>query len=91
MGNFITKNVPTEATYVFEFTQTEVDMLAGIVSDLLDNPQREVHIDYVVDGDCVEPSYLGMQKLKGIAKAFNHVEQSEDYDYFDYWDTVRKS
>lgn len=90
MGKFITRNVPTEATYVFEFTQSEVDVLGGIVADLLDNPQRKVHLDYVVDGDYVKPSELGMDKLMGCAQAFNRVDQSEDYDYFDYWETAER-
>lgn len=90
MGKFVTRNAPTESTYVFEFTQSEVDVLAGIVADLLDNPHRRVHMDYVVDGDYVKPSSLGMEKLQGAFDALNRADQSDNYDYFDYWEPAER-
>lgn len=88
MAKFIEEKKPTEATFIFEFTQTEVDILTGIVNDFLDNPQRRVYMSYEVDGDTVKPSPHGMSRLQNIATAMNEVMQGENYDYFDYWETV---
>lgn len=91
MGRFIEKREPTEATYVIELTQTEADMLAGIVADLLDNPQRQVYLDYQFDGGLVMPTKNGMLALHGAQQALNGIKQSDEYDYDDYWETPKKS
>lgn len=90
MANFITAKPPTQPTYVFEFTQDEVDVLAGIVLDLTDKV-RKVQMDYTVDGSPVVPSERGHEVLKAVGKAFGTATSgSLDYDYFDFWDEVEK-
>lgn len=91
MGKFIRGVEPTERQFIVQLSQSEVDLLQGIVVDLLDNPQRRVRMAYEVDGDYVEPSKRGMEVLREICDTFLRIEQSPDYDYFDYWDEAKRS
>ena len=86
MAKFVKKNEPAQATYVFEFTQDEVDMLGGIVLDLADN-FRKVEMHYPIDGDAVVPNAKGKLILSCLSTAFDKTgDGGLDYDYFEFWD-----
>ena len=89
MAKFIEAKPPTQPTYVFEFTQEEVDVLGGLVLDLSDK-NRKVRMDYPVDESIVVPSDRGHKVLKSVADALDSVNSSggPDYDYFDFWEEV---
>jgi predicted AAA+ superfamily ATPase len=89
MAKIIETVVPTEKSYRIELTQSEVDMLVGIVSDLCDNPQRKVSMVYEADGDVSFPSEYGAKVLKSILDGIGGAQTSdiENYDYYDYWDS----
>lgn len=88
MAKFVKRVEPTQASYVFEFTQDEVDVLTGIVLDLSD-PVRKVQMNYTVDESVVVPSRKGQEVLSSLAHAFEHSNEGGlDYDYFDFWDEV---
>lgn len=89
MAKFIEAKPPTQPTYVFEFTQEEVDVLGGLTLDLADK-NRKVRMDYTVDESIVVPSARGRQILQDVADALDSVNSSgnPDYDYFDFWDEV---
>lgn len=90
MANFVTKKPPTQPTYVFEFTQDEVDMLGGIVLDLTDRA-RKVRMDYPIDGSMVEPTVKGFNVLQGVSAAIERASDGGlDYDYFDFWQDVEQ-
>lgn len=90
MANFVTKKPPTQPTYVFEFTQDELDVLAGIVLDLTDAP-RNVRMDYQIDESTVIPSPKGNEVLTSISKAMEAASNGGlDYDYFDFWCEVER-
>lgn len=76
---------PTEKEYLVKLSQTEVDFLQGIMSDFMDNPQREVYLVYHVDQDEVQPSGKGKAALESIFNALTEIPMSEHYDYYDYW------
>lgn len=85
MGKFIKEIEPGEKEYVVQLTQSEVDMIQGIIADLLDNPQRRVRMKYEVDGAYVAPSKKGVEALKGAANAFKPISEAIDYNYYYYW------
>ena len=85
MAKLIEGDKPREITYTVELTQSEVDMLVGIASDFLDNPQRKVTMKYHMDGTENVPTKRGYKVLKGFMKGLSGT-QAPDYDYFDYWD-----
>ena len=87
MAKFINKVEPTKASYVFEFTQDEVDVLAGLVLDLSDTV-RGVVMDYTVDDSRVVPSERGLEILKSLASALDTSNGGPDYDYFDFWTEI---
>lgn len=88
MGKYIKEVPPTESEFVIQLTQSEVDMLTGIIADLLDNPQRRVRMKYEADDSYVAPTAQGINALKGAMNALGAVEQSLEYDYYDYWEDV---
>ena len=88
MAKFVDKVEPVQASYVFEFTQDEVDVLTGLLLDLSD-PVRKVVMDYTVDESKVVPSERGLEILKSMAKALDKSSHNVlDYDYFDFWTEV---
>jgi hypothetical protein len=88
MAELLEKIVPTEATYKIELTQSELDFMVGIMSDLSDNPQRRVRMIYEIDESYVEPTALGYRAAKAIYTALSGLD-CDDYDYDDYWTEVK--
>lgn len=87
MARFIKEIEPTEVSYLVELTQSEVDVLMGIVSDFYDNPQRKVKMVYEFDESVSSLNERGMQVIEGLAKGLdNLVGGGVDYDYEEYWD-----
>lgn len=80
------KYVVTDGEYVVKFNQDEIDMLAGMVADLRDNPQRQVSMTYKKDETDVVPNEYGYKVLKSMAKALNKAEQGPEYDYDNFWE-----
>ena len=88
MAKFLKEIQPTEKSYLVELTQSEVDVIMGIVSDLCDNPQRKVSMVYAFDESVSTPTDRGMETLNGILNGLGILSGGElDYDYDDYWDT----
>jgi hypothetical protein len=79
---------PTEKEYVVRLSQSEVDFIMGIISDLADNPYRRVRVAYETDDSYVKPSEKGMEIVKGLLDTGLAAVQSDDYDWFSYWDEV---
>lgn len=87
MAKFVKEVLPTEKSYVVELTESEVDMLLGIVTDLCDNPQREVSMVYGVDESVAIPTAHGQDVLQGILNGLGKLTKDcEHYDYEDYWE-----
>lgn len=78
---------PTEVEYVIKLTQSEVDFIVGILSDLSDNPQRRVRMVYENDESYVEPTEHGLTIANDVSKALAST-QCDDYDYYEYWAEV---
>lgn len=88
MAELIEKIVPSEAKYKIELTQTELDFMVGIMSDLTDNPQRRVRMVYESDESYVEPTPLGHEAARSIYVALGGLDM-DDYNYDDYWTEVK--
>lgn len=87
MAKFIEERVPTEKTYVFEFTESELSMLCAVFGDLADN--RGLVLDYAQDSDRVVPTAKGMEAVKSIAAAIDPFNRDfTGHDYFDWWEVL---
>lgn len=88
MAKFVKEVQPTEKSYLVELTQSEVDVIMGIVSDLCDNPQRKVSMVYAFDETVAIPNEQGMEVLNGVLMGLNNLATgSLDYEYEDYWES----
>lgn len=90
MAKLINGDEPREITYTVELTQSEVDMLVGIASDFLDNPERRVTMKYHIDDTENVPTKRGYEVLNGFVNGLGGT-QAPDYDYFDYWEDYVES
>lgn len=86
LAKYVSVEEPTEKTYVIELTQSELDFMVGVMTDLSED-YRDVQMLYPMDGDTVRPSDLGRKKATDIAVALSGND-AHDYEYFDYWETV---
>ncbi len=86
MAEYVEKIEPTEAVHVIKLSQSEMDLLGGIINDLTDN--RGVVMDYTKDNSRVILNAKGYHKMEDIRSAFERVAQDIDFDYFDWWKEV---
>jgi hypothetical protein len=91
MAKFIEIIKPIEASYRIEITQTELDILAGLLNDLTDN--RGVTVRYSQEYSEVIPTpncHLALRNIRNIL--FEASPGDYTYgEYFDYWEEVDKS
>lgn len=86
MAEFV-KSKNAEPRYVFEFTRSELKVLADIVGDMA---EERCHLTYTEDGaDNVKPVKASLKRLKKMAEAIDAANPYEvTDDYFDRWETV---
>lgn len=88
MARLLNNEAPKEPTFVFEFTQSEVDAVNSVIADVAD-PARKVVIDYTFDQSRVVATDICREKLAAVAKVLEDADPnpniSHGYDYFDWF------
>lgn len=88
MAKFIEAKQPTEPSYVFELSSTELYIISGIINDMLDG--RGVYMVYPEDGDNVKPNENGVKALRTALRAFDDAKADHmSFEYFDFWEVVK--
>lgn len=81
------KTKSREPSYLFEFTRSELKLIADVVGDM---SEGRCHLVYTEEhGDNVKPTKPSLKRLKSVAAALDGANAYDARDdYFDRWEKV---